>query len=60
MKCGNVTVCTLENFASTAKGQATLERLLRNAGVPVAGKTASGKDGVDDTSLDGLLTKPVN
>ena len=60
VKCGNVTVCTLENFASTAKGQATLGKLLRNAGVTIARKTLTGKDGVDDTSLDGLLTRPVD
>ena len=60
VKCGNVTVCTLENFASTAKGQATLGKLLRNAGVPIFRKTLTGKDGVDDTSLDGLLTRPVD
>lgn len=60
VKCGGVYVSTLTDFASTAKGEAALAAMLENAGIPVVRKQYTGKDGVDDTSLDGLLTKPVN
>lgn len=59
VRCGNIWVSTLSDFTSTAKGESTLAAILANAGIPTDTKNYKGKDGVDDTSLDGLLTKPV-
>lgn len=59
IKCGNVWISTLEDFASTKKGGMTLRKILKNAGVPLADRSAEGRDIMDNSSLDGLLTRPV-
>ncbi|MBQ0096882.1 MAG: glycoside hydrolase family 2 [Bacteroidales bacterium] len=60
VRCANVWISTLDDFASTGKGGKTLARILKNAGIPVRNVAAQGRDGVDDTMLDGLLTRPVD
>lgn len=59
IRCGNIWASTLSDFASTAKGGAALGMILRNAGIPLSDRNAQGHDIKDDTSLDGLLTRPV-
>lgn len=59
VKCGNIWVSTLTDYTSTAKGEAVLAAILENAGIPTETRKYKGRDEIDDTSLDGLLTKPV-
>lgn len=59
VKYGNLYISTLKDFASSEEGFAALSRMLDNAGIPRAERSASQGRDYNEGELPGLLTKPV-
>ena len=58
VKCGNLFLSTLDNFAGTKRGMQTLCKLLSSAGIPFSDREVSGGVAVklDDSSLSVVIS----
>lgn len=59
VKYGNLFISALKDFTSSPEGFSALSRMLDNAGIPRAEKSASHGREFNEGELPGLLTKPV-